>query len=138
MSENTESQESDDSLETKECKEFIQALLSLAEQVNIESFFFHALETYYETPEFREDYNKSRFKVYAGHLLYRLSDYIPMEHREKIRVCLDIDCIGKLIINGANWLSLEDWRVEWERNRPIPFFQRQLLSELVRKIEDLR
>jgi hypothetical protein len=57
-------------------------------------------------------------RVY-GHLIYRLSDYMPKPDREKVPNYPDDE--GKIIIDGNKWSSLEDWREWWSKTfQPIP------------------
>lgn len=100
----------------------------------MESFFSFALLGYYDAMHGGMD-------ATAGHILYRLSDFIEAEERKKIAVYPSQT--GSIINNHEGevdeeffegeekdrWDSLEDWRKLWKgQNRFIPEYQKQLPS----------
>lgn len=89
------------------------------------NFFFHSMldEGYHDigmqNPRLCEVFN---------HAIYRLSDRIPKEQREKIPIWPEEGDTDDLIIDDCPWTSLESWRKYWESGHPhIPFFQKALL-----------
>lgn len=69
----------------------------------------------------------------AGHIIYRLSDFLPVDKRMRLSVFSSKDgSIVELMGDGDEWLvsaSLEDWRKEWRRaHKEIPHvFRKRLL-----------
>lgn len=66
----------------------------------------------------------------AGHIIYRLSDHIPQEEREKISIYPSET--GSIVMDAFGpWDSLEDWRKQWKEGieksgETIPILQPQL------------
>jgi hypothetical protein len=77
-------------------------------------FFGHVLLGYY-SPMF------DHLTRDVGDVVYRLSDFLSDTERQAINIYPSD--LGSLIVDGDRWDSLEDWRLAWERNRPlIPYF----------------
>lgn len=85
---------------------------AIKEEINnekkLEIFFSYALLPYYQQIDW------DGIKTDAGHIIYRLSDFLPEEKRSKIAVYPNRNG-GSLILNDNPWDSLEDWRKQWER-----------------------
>lgn len=62
----------------------------------------------------------------CGDVLYRLSDFIPRQQRETMPIYPSPE--GSIVNeDGGVWDSLEDWRMQWEKqNESIPFFQTEI------------
>lgn len=72
-----------------------------------------------------------------GHLIYRLSDFLPKVEREKIRDYPDEN--GKILSDGVRWSSLEDWRSFWgERFGPVPTLLEILGTKCLVEASDLK
>lgn len=105
----------------KEAKKQIDSLLPIAKHSikyypgeEIDHFFQRCLDFYYSPLEEGMSGN-------VGHILYRLSDYLPLEKRQKI-VIYPSDT-GSIIQDGEPWDTLQDWRKDWENRYPyIPYF----------------
>ena len=94
------------------------------ESFTIVYFFAEALEGYYCSLWDGLERN-------SGHVIYRLSDFIPKDKRENMPVYPSLT--GSIVDKGlVQWDSLEDWRNRWEKasNNDIPYFQNQLPSVL--------
>jgi hypothetical protein len=74
----------------------------------VEWFFHCALLPYYQPIDW------DGMNIDAGHIIYRLSDFLPEEKRSKIEIYPNPHG-GSLIINDYHWDSLEDWRKQWEK-----------------------
>jgi len=74
----------------------------------VEWFFHCALLPYYQPIDW------DGMNIDAGHIIYRLSDFLPEEKRSKIEIYPNPHG-GSLIINDYPWDSLEDWRKQWEK-----------------------
>lgn len=74
-------------------------------------FFSNALTPYY-------DCMWDGMEPEVGHIIYRLSDNVP----DDIRSCILI--YPKMGKDEERWVTLSEWREEWERNCPegIPNF----------------
>jgi len=70
----------------------------------------------------------------AGHVAYRLSDFVDPEERKIIAVqpaAPEIGYPGTIVREGIQWHSLEEWRSFWKRVHPdIPEFVKKLPSGL--------
>ena len=87
-------------------------------------FFHFALLPYYECL-FWDGMSKD-----AGHIIYRISDFLTKEERCNIEIYPTDG--GSIIIDNCAWDSLEDWRKQWEKYHPvIPDFTRKLPSSLL-------
>lgn len=54
----------------------------------------------------------------AGHLLYRLSDFLHEDERKRMMIYPSSD--GSIIdAELGSWDSLEDWRAHWEKTHPV-------------------
>ncbi len=95
-----------------------------------EDFFSFALLGYYDAMH-------GGMNAIAGHIIYRLSDFVEEEERKEMKIYPSQT--GSIVIQhegeGAEffgdeedrWDSLEDWRKLWEKDNPfIPEYQRQL------------
>jgi hypothetical protein len=84
----------------------------------LEIFFDLILTPYY----FPESCSNGDITANAGHIIYRISDSIPLEIRERIKVYSND--------------SLEDWRKEWASGGAvIPNFRKKL-PDLSRLLDD--
>jgi hypothetical protein len=98
-------------------------------ETKIRLFFSYALLPYYE------DVFWDGMKAEAGHIIYRISDLLPLEKRH----CIEIypSSHGSICINDHYWDSLEDWRKQWEVYNPvIPDFTRKIPSSLLELFSD--
>jgi len=96
----------------------------------VEGFFSWALLPYY-TPFFSGDFYG--LGKNAGHIIYRLSDFIPEDERRNIPIYPSKDgtLLMKQLEGNIQWDSLEDWRKSWEKDHPIiPDFIKKLPSAL--------
>lgn len=94
----------------------------------IDEFFSWALLPYY-TPYLPGDFY--RLSQNAGHIIYRLSDFLTEEERQKIAIYPSEkgSMIIKMLSGNVQWDSLEDWRKSWEKEHPIiPNFIKKLHS----------
>lgn len=92
---------------------------------NLEFFFSFALMSFY-------DCMWEGLGTNAGHVVYRLSDFISEEERSIIKIYPSKD--GSIIDEKIYpWASLEDWRKEWEElyHSNIPDFTKKLPSSLL-------
>jgi hypothetical protein len=107
----------DSTLET--LRELVYLHRDHPDEISVEYVFKQALLGYYDPM-----WNGLRQE--AGDIIFRLSDFIPREEREKIDVYPSQN--GSLSIRGWQYDSLEDWRKQWEEDRGgnIPYFQEQL------------
>jgi hypothetical protein len=80
------------------------------DNISVGSFFMMVLEPFY-------DCMWDGLNTVAGHVIYRLSDFVSEEERIKISIYPSEN--GSLIIDEGfglgRWYSLEQWRKEWER-----------------------
>lgn len=93
----------------------------------IESFFSWALYPYYCPRGIDWD----GMTTNAGHIIYRLSDFLQEEKRKNIAIYPNDK--GSLMIEmyerSVCWDSLEDWRKKWKKYYPIiPDFIKRLPS----------
>ncbi len=109
--------------------EYIKELLTMNtqhNQVSLEMFFSLALVPFY-------DPMWNGLEETAGHIIYRLSDFVFVEERERIAVYPSEKAsiiITDEELGSCSWCSLQDWRREWEKYHPIiPEFQKMLPSE---------
>jgi hypothetical protein len=55
-----------------------------------------------------------------GHILYRISDFVPEQLRRKIQVYeSDKGSLIEKNLISTRWASLEDWRKVWKDKHPI-------------------
>ncbi|VVB82657.1 Uncharacterised protein [uncultured archaeon] len=94
----------------------------------IDGFFSWALFPYY-TPCLPNDFYG--ITKNAGHIIYRLSDFLSEETRKNIHIYPHEKgmVILKQLEGNVRWDSLEDWRKEWKKNNSyIPDFIKRLPS----------
>lgn len=88
----------------------------------VKGFFFWALDHYYTSYAGPNDFYGITKNV--GHIIYRLSDFIPKEERKNIPVDparptnKDAKLMMEMSDGAIPWVSLEDWRKEWEKDHP--------------------
>lgn len=95
--------------------EYLKEIIKVIKEDNkiadpIETFFFYALGPYYCPVGW------DGIKRNAGHIIYRLSDFLPEEKRSNIAIYPSEH--GSLIVNNYPWDSLGDWRKKWEKHYP--------------------
>jgi len=101
------------------------------EEMDLERFFSLAIMPFY-------DCMHGGIERMAGHVLYRLSDFLPLEHRKDIYIYPDSsDSSGSLVVDDSSWHSLEDWRKEWESLNPhIPSLTKSLPGEIIKLLPE--
>lgn len=104
-------------------KKLVEDYKRYREIKNLELFFSMALLPFY-------DAMWDGLTSDAGHLMYRLSDFLSEDKRR----CMSIypSSNGSLSIDGSIWDSLEDWRKMWAKYNPyIPELKKILKLEYV-------
>lgn len=89
-------------------REYVLKLIELVKIgyiTDIRHFFMDGLVGYY-------DCMFSGMSTEVGHLMYRLSDFVPLEQRQIMMIYPSTN--GSIIAEDGTWDSLEDFRKAWE------------------------
>lgn len=94
----------------------MQLLEYVIPEKKTEFFFRNVLVSYY-------DCMFDGLSIGIGDFVYRLSDRLTLEERQKIPIYPSKNgtiIVESTIFEDNNWLSLEQWRNEWSTSRKIP------------------
>jgi len=92
---------------------------------SIELLFSIAIKPFVDHPE--DEYDSVDTEV--GHILYRISDFIPEGQRKTIAIYPFDE--GSLTIDDTRWYSLEDFRKFWKSINPI-------IPEIVKSLPEVK